>query len=69
MLMPLIVWDNRHFAPEGASVVIADSETGDQVNTIWLISRRGFRLRNRGLDWLRGLLMMNERDDGSIFRV
>lgn len=69
VLVSLIAWGNRHFSPEGASVVIVDSETGDQVNPIWLISRRGFRLRNRGLDWLRGLLMMNERDDGSIFRV
>jgi hypothetical protein len=28
VLWALLAWGNRHFAPEGASVVIADADTG-----------------------------------------
>jgi DNA-binding HxlR family transcriptional regulator len=31
VLTTLLVWGNKHFAPEGASVVIADRATGDEV--------------------------------------
>ena len=28
MLWSLLAWGNKHFAPEGPSVVVADAETG-----------------------------------------
>ncbi|MHB8423350.1 MAG: winged helix-turn-helix transcriptional regulator [Leptospirales bacterium] len=34
VLIALIAWGNRHFAPEGASVVIVDRETGVQANPV-----------------------------------
>ena len=34
VLWSLLAWGNRHFAPEGATVVVADSETGQVADPV-----------------------------------
>src|SRR5262247_3959725 len=34
VLLALLAWGNRHFAPEGASVLVVDAETGAAVDPI-----------------------------------
>jgi DNA-binding HxlR family transcriptional regulator len=34
VLVALLVWGNRHFAPEGASVLLVDAETGSAVDPV-----------------------------------
>ncbi|HEY8025871.1 MAG TPA: helix-turn-helix domain-containing protein [Burkholderiaceae bacterium] len=34
VLLALLAWGNRHFAPEGQSVVLLDAESGEQVEPI-----------------------------------
>jgi DNA-binding HxlR family transcriptional regulator len=42
VLWALLAWGNKHFAPEGASVVIVDSETGKQADPV-LVDRNSGR--------------------------
>src|ERR1700740_800049 len=42
VLWALLAWGNRHFAPEGASVVLVDKESGAQVDPI-LVDRASGR--------------------------
>jgi DNA-binding HxlR family transcriptional regulator len=42
VLWALLAWGNKHFAPEGPSVVVVDSETGEQAEPV-LIDRRSGR--------------------------
>lgn len=42
VLWTLLAWGNKHFAPEGASVVIVDSETGQLADPI-LVDRISLR--------------------------
>jgi len=39
VLWALLAWGNRHFAPEGASVVVVDSETGELADPV-LVDRK-----------------------------
>ena len=39
VLWALLAWGNRHFAPEGASVIVVDTETGEPADPI-LVDRR-----------------------------
>ncbi|MBO0710853.1 MAG: helix-turn-helix transcriptional regulator [Acetobacteraceae bacterium] len=39
VLWALLAWGNRHFAPEGASVVVVDSQTGEPADPV-LVDRR-----------------------------
>jgi DNA-binding HxlR family transcriptional regulator len=39
VLWALLAWGNRHFAPEGASVVVVDTETGEAADPV-LVDRR-----------------------------
>lgn len=34
VLLALLVWGNKHFAPEGKSVVVVDSETGTEAEPV-----------------------------------
>lgn len=34
VLLTLLAWGNKHFAPEGASVVLVDADTGNQVEPV-----------------------------------
>jgi DNA-binding HxlR family transcriptional regulator len=43
VLWALLAWGNKHFAPEGRSVVIADSRTGEQADPV-LVDRKSGRL-------------------------
>jgi DNA-binding HxlR family transcriptional regulator len=43
VLWSLLAWGNRHFAPEGASVVVVDAETGEPADPV-LIDRHSGRL-------------------------
>ena len=42
VLWALLAWGNKHFAPEGASVVIVDSQTGEQADPV-LVDRKSGR--------------------------
>src|SRR3974377_1436074 len=39
VLLALLAWGNRHFAPEGASVIVVDSQTGEEAEPI-LVDRK-----------------------------
>ena len=39
MLWSLLAWGNRHFAPEGPSVIVIDTETGEPADPV-LVDRR-----------------------------
>jgi len=39
VMWALLAWGNRHFAPEGASIVVIDTETGEQADPV-LVDRR-----------------------------
>ncbi len=43
VLWALLAWGNKHFAPEGASVVVVDSQTGEQADPV-LVDRRTGRV-------------------------
>jgi DNA-binding HxlR family transcriptional regulator len=43
VLWAILAWGNRHFASEGPTVVVVDSETGEQAEPV-LIDRRSGRL-------------------------
>jgi DNA-binding HxlR family transcriptional regulator len=43
VLWAILAWGNKHFAPEGPTVVVIDSETGEQAEPV-LIDRRSGRL-------------------------
>jgi DNA-binding HxlR family transcriptional regulator len=47
VLMALIAFGNRHYAPEGASVVVVDAATGEQVDPV-LVDRASGRLLAEG---------------------
>src|ERR687886_977841 len=44
VLWALIAWGNRHFAPEGPSVVLVDSVTGAEADPVLVDRRTGRRL-------------------------
>ena len=41
VLVSLLAWGNRHFAPEGRSVVLRDLETGKEVDPVFMDARTG----------------------------
>ena len=41
VLWAFVAWGNKHFAPEGASVVVIDSKTGAQADPILVDSKSG----------------------------
>jgi DNA-binding HxlR family transcriptional regulator len=41
VLWALLAWGNKHFAPEGASVVIVDSKTGAQADPVLMDGKSG----------------------------
>jgi DNA-binding HxlR family transcriptional regulator len=44
VLMALTVWGNRHFAPEGPSLLIADRKTGNIADPVMVDGKTGRRL-------------------------
>jgi hypothetical protein len=43
VLWALLAWGNKNFAPEGASIVVVDSKTGEQADPV-LVDRKSGRL-------------------------
>jgi len=41
VLWALIAWGNRHFAPEGPSVIVVDTETGEPADPVLMDRRSG----------------------------
>jgi DNA-binding HxlR family transcriptional regulator len=41
VLLTLMAWGNRHFAPEGASVLLVDAETGAEADPVLIDGRSG----------------------------
>ena len=41
VLWAFVAWGNKHFAPEGASVVVIDSKTGAQADPVLVDSKSG----------------------------
>jgi DNA-binding HxlR family transcriptional regulator len=48
VLWALLAWGNKHFAPEGASVVIVDSQTGEQADPVVVDRNSGRPLTEPG---------------------
>jgi len=44
VLLALLAWGNRHFAPEGKSVVIIDSKTGAEADPVLIDRKSGRRI-------------------------
>jgi DNA-binding HxlR family transcriptional regulator len=44
VLLTLMTWGNRHFAPEGISMFLADERTGQQVEPVLIDARTGERI-------------------------
>jgi DNA-binding HxlR family transcriptional regulator len=44
VLVALLAWGNKHFAPEGASIVLADRATGETVEPVLVDSANGKRI-------------------------
>lgn len=47
VLLALLAWGNKHFAPEGASVVLMDEETGRQVEPLMVDALSGKPISGR----------------------
>jgi DNA-binding HxlR family transcriptional regulator len=45
VLWALMAWGNKHFPPEGETVVVVDAETGEQADPVLVDSRSGRVLR------------------------
>lgn len=45
VLWALVSWGNKHFPPEGESVVVVDAQTGEEVDPVMVDSRSGRVLR------------------------
>lgn len=41
VLIAMLAWGNRHFAPEGKSVILVDRETGDEADPILVDKKTG----------------------------
>ncbi len=46
VLLALLTWGNKHFAPEGASVVLVNAKTGKSADPILVDAHTGKRLTN-----------------------
>jgi DNA-binding HxlR family transcriptional regulator len=47
VLLAMLTWGNRHFAPEGRSVVLVDTETGREVDPILVDPATGLPVTDR----------------------
>ena len=54
VLWALLAWGNKHFAPEGASVVVVDSKTGVEANPVLVDRKSGRPLVDAGFPFGRG---------------
>jgi DNA-binding HxlR family transcriptional regulator len=54
VLIALLAWGNRHFAPEGASVTIVDAQTGQEAEPIVVDRASGRPIREPEFAWVAG---------------
>ena len=54
VLIALLAFGNRHFAPEGASVTIVDAETGTEAEPVIVDRATGRRIREPEFAWVPG---------------
>jgi DNA-binding HxlR family transcriptional regulator len=54
VLIALLAWGNRHFAPEGASVLLIDTETGAAVDPILVDRTTGRPISDTGFAFTAG---------------
>jgi DNA-binding HxlR family transcriptional regulator len=54
VLIALLAWGNRHFAPEGASVTIVDAQTGQEAEPIVVDRATGRPIREPEFAWVPG---------------
>lgn len=47
VLLALLAWGNKHFAPEGASVVLLDASTGENVDPVLIDGATGKRISEK----------------------
>jgi DNA-binding HxlR family transcriptional regulator len=48
VLLALLAWGNKHFAPEGASVVLLDAKTGATVDPVLVDGANGKKINEAG---------------------
>jgi len=48
VMLALLAWGNKHFAPEGLSVVLLDTETGAMVDPVLVDSASGKKINETG---------------------
>jgi DNA-binding HxlR family transcriptional regulator len=46
VLWTLVAWGNKHFAPEGESVVLVDAQTGERAEPVLVDKRSGRQMRH-----------------------
>ena len=54
VLIALMAWGNRHFAPEGASVTIVDAKTGMEAEPVMVDRVTGRPIREPEFAWVPG---------------
>ena len=54
VLVALLTWGNRHFAPEGASVLLVDAQTGAAVDPVLIDRRTGQPITEAGHRYMPG---------------
>jgi DNA-binding HxlR family transcriptional regulator len=54
VLIALLAWGNRHFAPEGASVMIVDAQTGAVAEPVMVDRATGRPIREPEFAWVPG---------------
>jgi DNA-binding HxlR family transcriptional regulator len=54
VLVTLLAWGNRHFAPEGASVLLVDAQTGQEADPILVDRATGRPIREGDFKYVAG---------------
>jgi DNA-binding HxlR family transcriptional regulator len=66
VLWALLAWGNKHFAPEGPSVVVIDTETGEQADPVLVDRNTGKVMVEPAFRSVPGPAALAARDAGSV---
>jgi DNA-binding HxlR family transcriptional regulator len=66
VLWALLAWGNKHFAPEGPSVVVIDTETGEQADPVLVDRHTGKVMVEPAFRSVPGPAAPTARDAGSV---
>src|SRR5271156_1464676 len=66
VLWALLAWGNKHFAPEGPSVVVIDTETGEQADPVLIDRNTGKVMVEPAFRSVPGPAAPTARDAGSV---